>query len=102
VLVGVEHSAVLQVALADMAAGITAFCTIDDADAEDAVRLLFGDGLRGGETGASGLAGLLALRADRPRDAWQRFGLGPRPAALAICTEAPTDAGSFERITAAA
>lgn len=81
-----------------MAAGITAFCTIEDSDAEDAVRLLFGDGLRGGETGASGVAGLLALRADRPRHTWQRFGLGRSPAALVICTEGPTDAASFQRI----
>jgi len=101
-MAGLNCGLASQVALADMAAGITAFCTVQDSDAEDAVRLLFEDGLRGGETGASGLAGLLALRADRPRDAWQRFGLGTRPAALAICTEAPTDAGSFERITAAA
>ena len=61
--------------------------------------LLFEDGLSCGETGASGVAGLLALRADRPHDTWRRFGLGDRPAALTICTEAPTDERSFAQIT---
>ena len=99
IMAGLNCGLASRVALPHMAAGITAFCTIEDADAEEAVRLLLEDGLRCGETGASGLAGLLALRADRPQDTWLRFGLGPRPAALMICTEAPTDARSFERIT---
>ncbi|MDP1850052.1 MAG: diaminopropionate ammonia-lyase [Solirubrobacteraceae bacterium] len=100
IMAGLNCGLASQVALPDMAAGITAFALIEDADAEDAVRLLFVDGLHSGETGASALAGLLALRADRPHATWERFGLGPRPAALVICTEAPTDARSFERITA--
>jgi len=99
IMAGLNCGLASQVALPDMAAGITAFCTIEDEDAAEAVRLLLEDDLRCGETGASGLAGLLALRADRPRDTWERFGLGPEPAALMICTEAPTDARSFERIT---
>ncbi len=99
IMAGLNCGLASQVALPDMAAGITAFCSVEDADAEAAVRLLLEDGLRGGETGASGLAGLLALHADRPQDTWQRFGLGERPAALVICTEAPTDARAFERIT---
>ncbi|MBW3608955.1 MAG: pyridoxal-phosphate dependent enzyme, partial [Actinobacteria bacterium] len=99
IMAGLNCGLASQVALPDMAAGITAFCTIEDSDAEQAVRLLLQDGLRCGETGASGLAGLLALRAARPQQTWRRFGLGSRPAALMICSEAPTDAGSFERIT---
>ncbi len=99
IMAGLNCGLASQVALPDMTAGITAFCTIEDADAEEAVRLLLEDGLRCGETGASGLAGLLALRAARPDDTWQRFGLAAQPAALMICTEAPTDARSFERIT---
>ena len=72
---------------------------VPDPDRRRRARLLFADDLRCGETGASGLAGLLALRADRPHDTWERFGLGPKPVALVICTEAPTDARAFERIT---
>ena len=57
------------------------------------------DGLRCGETGASGVAGLLALREAHGEHAWTRLGLDdPRPAALAICTEGPTDPASIERI----
>jgi diaminopropionate ammonia-lyase len=99
IMAGLNCGLASQVALPDMAAGITAFALIDDEDAAAAVRLLFEDGLRCGETGASGLAGLLALRAERPDDTWERFGLDPRPAALIICTEAPTDQRSFEQIT---
>ena len=99
IMAGLNCGLASQVALPDMAAGITAFCTIEDEDAAEAVRVLLEDGLRCGETGASGLAGLLALRADRPQETWQRFGLAPKPSALAICTEAPTDARTFERIT---
>ena len=99
IMAGLNCGLASKVALPDMAAGITAFVLIDDDAAAQAVRLLLEDGLRCGETGASGLAGLLALRADRPRDTWQRFGLGAAPAALIICTEAPTDARSFDAIT---
>lgn len=99
IMAGLNCGLASQVAMPDMAAGIAAFCTIEDADAAAAVRLLLEDGLRCGETGASGLAGLLALRAARPEDTWQRLGLGPEPAALMICTEAPTDARSFQRLT---
>ena len=100
IMAGLNCGLASQVALPDIAAGITAFCTIEDRDAEAAVRLLLADGLRCGETGASALGGLLALRAHGPHATWRRFGLGPRPAALMICTEAPTDAESFERIAA--
>jgi diaminopropionate ammonia-lyase len=100
IMAGLNCGLASQVALPDIAAGITAFALIEDADAEAAVRLLFADGLRCGETGASGLAGLLALRAARPDDAWQRLGLPSRPSALVICTEAPTDERGFQRITA--
>jgi diaminopropionate ammonia-lyase len=100
IMAGLSCGLASQVALPDMAAGIAAFALIEDEDAVQAVRLLFADGLRCGETGASGLAGLLALRADRPQDTWQRLGLRDAPAALVICTEAPTDERSFARITA--
>jgi diaminopropionate ammonia-lyase len=110
VLLPVPHASIMaglacglasQVALPDMARGMAAFCAIDDRAAEDAVRLLLRDGLECGETGASGVAGLIALREAHGDDAWPRLGLAARPAALAICTEAPTDPESFARITGA-
>ncbi|MFP5362253.1 MAG: pyridoxal-phosphate dependent enzyme [Thermoleophilia bacterium] len=101
IMAGLNCGRASRVALPDMAGGIDAFCAIGDAAAEQAVRLLLQDGLRCGETGASGVAGLLALREDRPQRTWARLGLDDsHPAALAICTEAPTDPESFARITA--
>ncbi len=99
IMAGLNCGLASQVALPDMSAGIAAFCAIDDASAEHAMRLLLRDGLRCGETGASGVAGLLALREAHGEAAWTRLGLEERPAALAICTEGPTDPASFARIT---
>lgn len=102
IMAGLNCGLASRVALPDMAAGIDVFCSIDDRSAEEAVRLLLRDGLACGETGAAGVAGLLALRERDPERTWQQLGAGePRPAALAICTEAPTDPASFTRITAA-
>ncbi len=98
IMAGLNCGLASPVALPDITAGIAAFCAIGDAAAEQAVRLLYADGLRCGETGASGVAGLLALREAHGEDTWTRLGLGPRPAALAICTEGPTDPASFARM----
>jgi diaminopropionate ammonia-lyase len=100
IMAGLNCGRASRVALPDMAAGIDAFCAIDDRSAEQAVRLLLRDGLTCGETGAAGVAGLLALRENRPQRTWERLGVGdPHPAAIAICTEAPTDPESFARIS---
>jgi diaminopropionate ammonia-lyase len=102
VMAGLNCGLASQIAMPAIASGISAFCAIDDRAAERAVRMLYADGLSCGETGASGVAGLLALRERWPRETWQRFGLPARPAALALCTEAPTDPESFTRITGSA
>ncbi|MEA2219976.1 MAG: diaminopropionate ammonia-lyase [Solirubrobacteraceae bacterium] len=100
VMAGLSCGLASQVALPDMARGIAAFCAIDDRAAERAVRMLLANGLACGETGASGVAGLVALREAWGAASWERLGAGSRPAALALCTEAPTDPVSFARITA--
>ena len=101
VMAGLNCGTVSPVALADMAAGIAAFCAVDDRVAEDAVRALHADGLDCGETGAAGVAGLLALREHYPGATWERLAVaGAAPEALVLCTEAPTDPVSFARITA--
>jgi diaminopropionate ammonia-lyase len=98
-MAGLNCGTASLVALPDMQAGIAAFCAIDDRAAERAVQLLLDDGLACGETGAAGVAGLLALRERWPQRTWERFGV-PDGAALVLCTEAPTDPASFARITA--
>ena len=99
VMAGLNCGLASQVALPDIAGAIAAFCAIDDRAVESAVRMLLDDGLACGETGAAGVAGLIALRERWPEGTWQRLGLPEHPAALALCTEAPTDPESFERIT---
>jgi diaminopropionate ammonia-lyase len=101
IMAGLNCGLASPVALPDVMAGFDAFLAIDDGAAEQAVRLLHRDGLDCGETGASGVAGLVALRARWPQDAWQRLGAGPRPSALTLCTEGPTDPQAFARIISA-
>jgi len=99
IMAGLNCGTASPVALPDMRAGMAAFCAVDDRAAERAVRALHDDGLDCGETGAAGVAGLLALRERHPGDAWERLGVpGAAPDALVLCTEAPTDPVSFARI----
>src|SRR4051794_6048893 len=102
VMAGLNCGVASPLALPDLRAGIDAFCAVEDQAVEDAVRLLLDDGLTCGETGAAGVAGLVALRGAWGAQAWERLGETAAAAALAICTEAPTDPVSFARITRAA
>jgi diaminopropionate ammonia-lyase len=98
VMVGLNCGSVSPIALPEMRAGIDAFCAVEDDAVATAVRLLLEDDLTCGETGAAGVAGLVALREEWGEDSWTRLGVSAAPAVLAICTEAPTDPESFERI----
>jgi len=71
---------------------IDTFVSVTDEDAREAVRLLASAGIVSGESGAAGLAGLLAF-ADRLR-------LAPSSTVLIICTEGATDPIAFERLMA--
>ncbi len=67
-----------------------AFCTVEDADAEAATRLLHEDWIDAGESGAAGLAGLMR---------WgQELGLRPDDDVLVFVTEGVTDPVNFARI----
>lgn len=78
------------IALESNLRGFDVMVTIDDAFAEDAVRLLHADGIDAGESGAAGLAGLLAQGAG--------LGLTASDVVLVLLTERPTDPESFARI----
>jgi diaminopropionate ammonia-lyase len=101
VMVGLNCGSVSPLALPEMQAGIDAFCAVADEAVETAVRVLLADGLTCGETGAAGVAGLVALRQSWGEESWTRLGLSAAPRVLAICTEAPTDPQSFSRIARA-
>jgi diaminopropionate ammonia-lyase len=98
VMVGLNCGSASPIALPDMRAGIDAFCAVEDDAVTTAVRLLLDDDLTCGETGAAGVAGLVALREEWGEDSWTRLGVSAAPTVVAICTEAPTDPESFERI----
>jgi len=101
VMVGLNCGAVSPLALPELRAGIDAFCAVEDDAVGTAVRALLEDDLTCGETGAAGVAGLVALREAWAQDSWTRLGVSAAPSALAICTEAPTDPESFRRIAGA-
>jgi diaminopropionate ammonia-lyase len=79
-----------EIALPSNLAGYDAFVAVEDRWAEEAVRLLHEDGIDAGESGAAGLAGLLAER--------EALGLGPEDVVLVFLTEGPTDPANFRRI----
>ncbi len=83
--------------------GIDAYVAVPDARVPQAMRLLAADGIVGGETGAGGLAGMLALAEEaQMADARQALGLGPDSRVLLLCTEGATDPEAYERLTAGA
>lgn len=78
-------------------AGIDTFVAIDDDPVPDAMRLLAADGVVAGETGAAGLAGLLAVHdAGTPADR-AAAGLTPDATVLVLVTEGATDPAGYER-----
>ena len=81
------------VAWDDVLAGYDAFVTVTDDDARDAMRLLHDDGIEAGESGAAGLAGLLAHA--------EGLGLGPQDDVIVLVTEGVTDPLAYQDIIGA-
>ena len=83
--------------------GIDAYVAVPDARVPEAMRLLAADGVVAGETGAGGLAGMLALAQEPQMDEARRaLGLGAESRVLLLCTEGATDPEAYERLTAGA
>jgi diaminopropionate ammonia-lyase len=78
------------VAWDDVLAGYDVFVTITDDDARDAMRLFHDDGIEAGESGAAGLAGLLAHA--------EGLGLGPQDDIILFLTEGVTDPVAYRDI----
>jgi diaminopropionate ammonia-lyase len=93
VMVGLNAGVVSSVALPELARGINAYVAISDEAAAAAVRLLAEIGIKAGETGAAGLAGLLAVQ----REAQRGPSSTPWKNALVLVTEGITDPASYER-----
>ncbi|MCU0289108.1 MAG: diaminopropionate ammonia-lyase [Acidobacteria bacterium] len=79
--------------------GMHLFTGITDNYAEEAMRIYHKEGVTAGESGASGLAGLMALLQDQElKDAGQKIGLDKNARVLLINTEGDTDPVNYKRI----
>ena len=79
--------------------GIDVYLAVPDARVPEAMQLLARDGIVAGETGATGLAGMLALLAEPSlAPAQDELRLGPDTSVLLLCTEGATDPDAYRRL----
>jgi diaminopropionate ammonia-lyase len=90
IMAGLNCGRVSLIAWPVISSGLETFLAIRDADAREAMRLLADAGIESGESGAAGLAGLLAFRDDLRLDS--------EASALIISTEGATDPDTYARI----
>lgn len=93
IMAGLNCGTGSPVAWPEVSGGMTHFATVEDADAEEAMRLLAEDDIVSGESGAAGLAGLLAFRDELQLTADDHV--------LLVSTEGATDPVGYERIVGA-
>ncbi len=75
------------------------FISIPDSYAKDAMRKYATEGIISGESGASGLAGLIALMKDKSlKNAKERIGIGQNSKIILINTEGDTDPENYKKI----
>lgn len=104
IMAGLNCGSVSLAAWPDVRRGVELFVTVTDAYAETAMRRLArpeGNDPRivAGETGAAGLAGLLALlEADALAPAREALALGPERRVLVINSEGATDPAGYRRV----
>lgn len=78
---------------------LSASVAVPDALTEDAMRLLAAGGITSGESGAAGVAGLLALLTGPDAQAnRQQLGVTPESVLLSISTEGATDPVNYARV----
>jgi diaminopropionate ammonia-lyase len=82
--------------------GVDAYVTVDDTRALEAVRVLAAEGFVSGETGASGVAGLMELlEGASAAEARQHLGITPESTILLLSTEGATDPAFYSDVVAA-
>jgi diaminopropionate ammonia-lyase len=92
VMAGLNCPTLSTVAWPVIAGGIDAFAAIEDEYAFEAVRVLQEDGIISGESGAAGLAGLLAVVSEHDgTELRNSLPIGPSSRILLISTEGVTD-----------
>jgi diaminopropionate ammonia-lyase len=96
IMAGLNCGRPSSVAWPTVSAGLDLALAVEDHWALEAMRVLARDGVVAGETGAAGLAGLLALRA--AGDTWGELGLPAGGSVLVLVTEGATDPETYERV----
>jgi diaminopropionate ammonia-lyase len=98
-MAGLNCGTLSSLAWPHLAVGIDVFTVVSNDNAFEAMRLLATDGIVSGESGAAGVAGLLALvRSDEGRRFLDSRG-GPQSiSVLAISTEGITDPVMYRRV----
>jgi diaminopropionate ammonia-lyase len=103
IMAGLNCATPSLIAWPTVSRGLDAYVAVPDARVPEAMRLLAADGIVAGETGAGGLAGMLALvQAAQLQEARREMGLGAGSRVLLLCTEGATDPEAYERLTAGA
>ena len=99
IMAGLSCGEVSPVAWPILRDAVDLFVAVSDAYAEEAMRLYAREGIVSGESGAAGLAALLALRRSPGlRDAARALGLGSGTRVLALNTEGDTDPDGYRRV----
>jgi diaminopropionate ammonia-lyase len=82
-----------------LSGGIDLFLAIEDERAREGMRKLAESGITSGETGASGLGGLLEiLTGEHSAEMRERLGITRTSRVLLISTEGATDPANYARI----
>jgi diaminopropionate ammonia-lyase len=92
VMAGLNCPTVSQAAWPFLESGFDAFVTIDDSRSFEAMRILAGDGITSGESGAAGAAGLLEIACRKEGNLLHsELGLDRSSSILVVSTEGITD-----------
>src|SRR5699024_3215187 len=97
IIAGLNCDTPSLIAWPDLKGGIDAFVSISDEDAKNGMRVLAGQGVVSGETGAARLAGL--SEAVEVSELANALGLNADSRILLISTEGATDPEAYEQIT---
>ena len=99
IMVGLNCGTPSPIAWPDLYRGIDLFVAIEDERAREAMRLLATEGIVSGESGASGLGGLLdVLTGPFSEDARRSLGTDVGSTVLVISTEGATDPEAYRQI----
>jgi len=101
IMAGLNCGTPSLVAWPTISGGIDLFIAVDDEPAREAMRHAARSNVVSGETGASGLGGLLEfLRAEEAEEARLKLGVSGETRVLIFNTESATDPEAYERIMA--